>query len=83
MQWMIVGVLVALWAVALIQGSAMGGWIHLLLVAALAVIATRFFTGRRSAPRGSLAGDAWSDAPRPDDVAVKAADTRRAWIASR
>jgi hypothetical protein len=40
-------VLVLLWALGLIGGYAMGGLIHVLLVAALVVVAFRLFSGRR------------------------------------
>jgi len=42
-------VLIALWALGLVGGYAMGGVIHLLLVLAIIVVAIRFFTGRRVA----------------------------------
>jgi predicted nucleic acid-binding Zn ribbon protein len=47
MIWTIALVLIVLWALGLVGGYAAGGLIHVLLVIALIVIATRFFTGRR------------------------------------
>lgn len=40
-------VLVVLWALGLVGGYATGGLLHLLLVLAVIVFATRFFTGRK------------------------------------
>lgn len=40
-------VLIVLWALGLVGGYAIGGFIHLLLVIALVVLAVRFFSGRR------------------------------------
>ena len=40
-------VLIVLWALGLVGGYAMGGLIHLLLVAAIVVLALRFLTGRK------------------------------------
>lgn len=40
-------VLIVLWALGLVGGYAIGGFIHLLLVIALIVLAVRFFSGRR------------------------------------
>jgi hypothetical protein len=42
-------VLVVLWALGLFGGYAAGGLIHLLLVVALVLLATRYLTGRRFA----------------------------------
>jgi hypothetical protein len=36
-----------LWALGLVGGYALGGFIHLLLVIALVSLVVRFFTGRR------------------------------------
>jgi Family of unknown function (DUF5670) len=47
MIWTIAIVLIVLWALGLVGGYAAGGLIHVLLVIALIVIATRFFTGKR------------------------------------
>lgn len=43
----IIVVLVLLWALGLIGGYAMGGLIHVLLVAALIIVAFQFFSGRK------------------------------------
>ncbi|MEP7381859.1 MAG: lmo0937 family membrane protein [Gemmatimonadota bacterium] len=40
-------VLIVLWALGLVGGYAIGGFIHLLLVIAIVMLAIRFFTGRR------------------------------------
>ncbi|MBK6487275.1 MAG: lmo0937 family membrane protein [Gemmatimonadetes bacterium] len=40
-------VLIVLWALGLVGGYALGGFIHLLLVIALVSLVVRFFTGRR------------------------------------
>jgi predicted lipid-binding transport protein (Tim44 family) len=42
-------VLIVLWALGLIGGVAMGGFLHVLLVIAVIMLAMRFFTGRRVA----------------------------------
>ena len=47
MIWTIALVLIVLWGLGLVGGFTAGGLIHVLLVIALIVIATRFFTGRR------------------------------------
>ncbi len=84
MLWTLVVGLVALWAVGVIQGFGTGGSIHLLLLAALGVMAVRLFAGGRSAvPRGSSSDDLTSDPVRPSDATATAADARRAWIESR
>lgn len=41
-------ILIALWALGLIGGLAMGGLIHVLLVIALVVVGLRLVTGRRA-----------------------------------
>ncbi|HEX9562415.1 MAG TPA: lmo0937 family membrane protein [Gemmatimonadaceae bacterium] len=41
--------LVALWALGLASGNALGGLVHVLLVVAIVVLAVRFLTGRRLA----------------------------------
>lgn len=46
MLWTLLLVLVALWALGLITGNAMGGLVHLLLVVAAIVLVFRLFTGR-------------------------------------
>jgi hypothetical protein len=41
-------VLFVLWALGLVSGFAMGGFIHLLLVVALVVVVIQFLSGRRT-----------------------------------
>ncbi len=41
-------ILFVLWALGLVGGYALGGFIHLLLVVALIVVALQFLSGRRS-----------------------------------
>lgn len=40
-------VLIVLWALGLVGGYVLGGFIHLLLVLALVALVVRFLTGRR------------------------------------
>lgn len=40
-------ILIVLWALGLVGGFALGGFIHVLLVIAIIVLVVRFFTGRR------------------------------------
>ena len=47
MLYTIAVVLLVLWLLGLVTGSAMGGLIHVLLVIALVVIVLRLLTGRR------------------------------------
>ncbi len=47
MLWTIFVVLMVLWAVGLVTSYTMGGFIHLLLVVALAVMAIRIIQGRK------------------------------------
>jgi hypothetical protein len=47
MIWTIVLILIVLWALGLITGYALGGFIHVLLVVALVVLVIRLVTGRR------------------------------------
>ena len=42
-------VLIVLWALGLVSGYALGGFIHVLLVIAIMVFALRLFSGRRVA----------------------------------
>jgi hypothetical protein len=49
MIWTIFVILLILWFLGLATGSTFGGLIHLLLLAALAVVAIRFLSGRRLA----------------------------------
>jgi hypothetical protein len=46
MLWTVFVVLMVLWAVGLITSYTMGGFIHLLLVAAVVVMAIRIIQGR-------------------------------------
>jgi len=48
MLWTIVGVLLVLWLVGLMSSYAMGGMIHILLVAAVVIVAVRLLSGRRA-----------------------------------
>ena len=47
MLWTIFVVLLVLWVLCLVSGSTMGGFIHLLLVLAIAVVAIRVIQGRK------------------------------------
>ena len=47
MLWLIVVVLIALWALGLITSYTMGGFVHILLVVAVVVILVRIIQGRR------------------------------------
>ncbi len=47
MLWTIFVVLMLLWALGLISGYTVGGFIHILLVIALAVVLIRVIQGRR------------------------------------
>lgn len=47
MLWTIALVLLILWAVGLVSSVTMGGFIHLLLVAAVVVVLVRVIQGRR------------------------------------
>ncbi len=49
MLWTLIVVLFVLWALGLTTGYAMGGLIHLLLVAAVIILVVRLITGRRVA----------------------------------
>jgi hypothetical protein len=50
MLWTIAVVLLVLWALGLVSGTAMGGFIHLLLVAAVVIVLVRVISGRRVVP---------------------------------
>ena len=50
MLWTIAVLLLVLWALGLVSSVTMGGFIHLLLVAAVVVVAVRLIQGR--APTG-------------------------------
>jgi len=47
MLWTIAVILFVLWAVGLVSSYMMGGFIHLLLVAAVIVVLVRIIQGRR------------------------------------
>lgn len=47
MLWTIFVVLVVLWAVGLVSSYTLGGFIHLLLLVAIAVVLIRIIQGRR------------------------------------
>jgi hypothetical protein len=47
MLWTIGVVLLVLWALGLVTSTTMGGFIHLLLVAAVVVVLIRVIQGRR------------------------------------
>ena len=49
MLWTIFVVLVVLWALGLVTSYTMGGFIHVLLVLAIAVVLIRVIQGRRLA----------------------------------
>jgi hypothetical protein len=48
MLWTIFVVLLVLWAVGLVSSYTLGGFIHLLLLIALAVLAIQIIQGRRT-----------------------------------
>ena len=48
MLWTIFVVLLVLWAVGLVSSYTLGGFIHLLLLIALAVLAIQIIQGRRA-----------------------------------
>lgn len=47
MLWTIFVVLLVLWVLGLVSGSTFGGFIHLLLLIAIAVMAIRVIQGRK------------------------------------
>ena len=47
MLWTIAVVLLLLWALGLVSSYTMGGFIHLLLIAAVVVVLIRIISGRR------------------------------------
>jgi hypothetical protein len=47
MLWTIAVVLVVLWALGLVTSYTMGGFVHVLLVAAVVVVLVRLITGRK------------------------------------
>jgi len=46
MLWTIAGILLVLWLLGLVTSYTVGGFIHLLLVAAIVVVAVRLIQGR-------------------------------------
>jgi hypothetical protein len=48
MLWTIFVVLLVLWALGLVSGVALGGFVHLLLVLAVIVLVVQLVTGRRA-----------------------------------
>ena len=46
MLWTIAVVLLVLWALGLVSSYTMGGFVHLLLVAAIVLVAVRLIQGR-------------------------------------
>ena len=48
MLWTIAVVLLLLWALGLVSATTMGGFIHLLLIAALVLVLVRVIEGRRT-----------------------------------
>jgi hypothetical protein len=49
MLWTIFVILLVLWALGLVSGYALGGFIHLLLVAAVVILLINLISGRRVA----------------------------------
>jgi len=47
MLWTIFVVLLALWLLGLVTSYTLGGFVHILLVAAIVIILIRFIQGRR------------------------------------
>ena len=47
MLWAVAVVLLLLWVLGLVSATTMGGFIHVLLVAALALVLVRVIQGRR------------------------------------
>jgi hypothetical protein len=54
MQWLVAGFLVALWLVGLLMHK--GGFIHMLLLSAIALMVVRFVAEHRAAPGRGLKG---------------------------
>ena len=50
MLWTVAVILMVLWAVGLVSSYTMGGFIHLLVVAAVVVVAINIIQGRRAIP---------------------------------
>jgi Family of unknown function (DUF5670) len=49
MLWTIAVILVVLWALGLVTSFTLGGFIHILLFAAIVIVVMRVFSGRRIA----------------------------------
>jgi Family of unknown function (DUF5670) len=49
MLWTIFVILLVLWALGLVSGYALGGFIHILLVAAVVILIVNLVSGRRVA----------------------------------
>lgn len=49
MLWTIAVVLLVLWALGLVTSFTLGGFIHILLFAAIVIVVMRVFSGRRIA----------------------------------
>lgn len=47
MLWTIFGILVVLWLLGMVSSTTMGGFIHVLLLAAIVVLLIRVIRGRR------------------------------------
>jgi hypothetical protein len=47
MLWTIFVILLVLWLLGLVSGQVFGGFIHILLIVALVVVALQLFSGRR------------------------------------
>jgi hypothetical protein len=48
MLWTIFVILLVLWLLGVVTSYTLGGFIHILLVVAIAVVLIQFFTGRRA-----------------------------------
>jgi hypothetical protein len=47
MLWLLALILIVLWAAGMVSAHVMGGFIHILLVAALVLVLVRIIEGRR------------------------------------
>ena len=47
MLWTIAVILLILWALGLVSGYTMGGFVHILIVIAIVVVLVKVITGRR------------------------------------
>jgi hypothetical protein len=50
MLWTVSVILLVLWGLGLVSSHSMGGFIHILLVAAVVIVAVRLITGRKAIP---------------------------------